>query len=217
MARAKKKVEQNLDSLMDILSNVVAVMILIAVVIVLNMKTSELALGQPVMSDPPPHAERLVFECKDEKITFLDVNGIDQQIDGVQKKFLSKTGSMPAARQLEYLLNNNDVGDENYRVKLDLSGGVKFVYEPRKDNQGESYTTFANPKAESAFRTMLNEVDPDKYWIYIVAHPSGWETLIAAKNLIKDKKIAMGWDLMAEDDKIIMSSSAAGRGTSIDQ
>ncbi|MCA9246927.1 MAG: hypothetical protein KDA42_07415 [Planctomycetales bacterium] len=202
-SRSKTIVQQNLDSLMDILSNVVAVMILIAVVIVLNMRTSELALATPIQSAAPPHAQRLVFLCKGDQIFQVNTAEIDAQIMRLQDKFRQRTGGLPSTRELRYLLDGNDVGDETFRVQLRTERGLQFVYTLRSSAPGESTATMMTGET-SQFRHLLDQLDAERHWVYLAAQPSGWETMLAAKEMLQTRKIAMGWDAFPESNQVLM-------------
>ncbi|MCA9248508.1 MAG: hypothetical protein KDA42_15390 [Planctomycetales bacterium] len=157
--------------------------------------------------DPPRHAQRYVFECSDGRITFLDISRLDQGIQRIQSEFHAKTGALPSARQLQYLLNNNVVGDGAYRVTLELDGGVRFVYRKADPDAGE---LLAEMEGEaSSFRAMLNNLEPQECWFYFVGRESSFDVLRYAMRDAADAGFAFGWDAMPEDEPIVMSSGGS--------
>ncbi len=213
MARHKKKIEQNLDSLLDILSNVVGVMVLISVIIVLNSQTTSLNLGTPVLGEPPVHARRILFECVNNRVTIIDVDGLDKKIQAIQTDYRARAAAMPSARQLSVLLKRQDVGDKYYRVNIDLKDGVNFLYTPREKTQGETPSDFK--KENSRYMRLLREENPEKRWLFFVVRPSGYEVFRAARRRAKEEfGFAVGWDPITEGLPIIMRTGG-GVGTTI--
>ena len=88
----------NLDSLMDVLSCSVGVMLFIVVFAVIEARgTNVLEYSPPLLREPPGNSQRILALCKDERVRILDVAFFSLLLSQVAVDFFS-TRSLLAIR-----------------------------------------------------------------------------------------------------------------------
>ncbi len=200
MSRRRKGIDQSLDSLMDILSNVVGVMVLMAVIIVLNSQNVTLSLGSPILQEPPENARRLLFECRNNRVMLVNLNRLDEAVIEVQKKYREAQGVLPSARDLAAYLDQNDVGDQYYRVRLELKNGANFIYEPRRDGMGA--TALEIVKEDSPYQRMLDRLDGETSYLFFVVRPDSFDIFRTARAEATGAGLKVGWDPLRSSEPL---------------
>lgn len=231
-SRARRRMPntgQNLDSFLDVLTNVVGVLIFVSIFASLaatgggNPKT-RVTIQTPLSS--PTDKEGLWFEIQNKKVSHLNLGK-------VREKELELSGSLPncnkpssidSASQSNYqscLLSilgrqsNFRVDTENYRVKT-VDQGVSLLFEPLSANIGETSTKFT--AADSAYKQVLSKFNPKQDYLIFIVRPDSFETFRTARKLAWEAGYEVGWEPHPQGSPIkirtIVGSELPG-GTSI--
>jgi hypothetical protein len=183
--RGTDEVLFSLDSFLDIVTNVVGVLVLVAIVTVLSAGNISVPSGATAMTAPKPSAERLLFECAGDQVFFVDEEGNGRRV-------LEEVGERKMSRDaLVSLLDDTDVGDATHRVRAELPGrGVAWVYTLREGAQGERAADL--DRVASAFRKRLAGLDRGGF-AYFVVHDDSFEVFKKARDIARERGVSVGW------------------------
>lgn len=193
----------SLDAFLDIVTNVVGVLVLVAIVTVLSAGNISVPSGATAMTAPRPSATRLLFECSGDEVFFLDEEGNGQRVlDEVRRAGEQAEGGEPAKayrrgapgitkEKLVALLDENDVGDATHRVRADaFARGLAWEYALREGVHGDRAADLE--KAESAFRRHLAKIDRGGF-AYFIVHDDSFEAFRKAREIARARGISVGW------------------------
>jgi hypothetical protein len=186
--RGSEEILFSLDSFLDIVTNVVGVLVLVAMVTVVSAGNISVPSGATAMTAPKPSASRLLFECAGDEVFFVDEEGNGRRVlDEV-----GRTGERAISRDaLTALLDDNDVGDATHRVRADpLARGVAWVYTLRSEVHGERAADLE--RAESAFAKQLARLERGGF-AYFVVHDDSFEIFGKARDIARARGISVGW------------------------
>ncbi len=179
----------SLDSFLDIVTNVVGVLILIAVVTVLSASDFAVASGATALSAPRQSASRIVFECSGDRLYFVDEERNAERVRRlVRREYPDEpiSGDVVAA-----LLALHDVGDANHRVQAEIHPqGMVWTYALRRGALGEPIDSLG--QIATTFQRKLSELGPGGF-VYFVVHDDSFEAFRQARDLARARGIATGW------------------------
>ncbi len=179
----------SLDAFLDIATNVVGILILVAVVTVLGAGNISVSSGASALNPPKPRSNRVLFELKGDEIYVVDEKGNGERVQDAVRRALGEDAT--SADRVASLLVETDVGDRTYRVQAEAQpGGVAWVYTLRADARGESMTDLA--KEDSRFRRTLESLDSGSF-VYFVVHEDSFDMFKKARDLAIEKGVAIGW------------------------
>lgn len=222
----------SLDSFLDIVTNVVGVLILIAVVTVISAGDIGVSSGASVMTAPRNYAARIVFECRHDTLYFVDEKGNAELVRtaaaevpdawptpddfGTPKSFGAFGNRMAAGDdgdpreqtpldRLIKLLDDKDVGDSTHRVTAKRAQqGIAWIYTLRDRARG---TTMARlGKRNSEFQKKLDWVGRDGY-VYFVVHDDSFEVFREAREIAHKQGVSVGWHPVEGDARVVFSGS----------
>jgi hypothetical protein len=178
----------SLDSFLDIVTNVVGVLVLVAIVSVLSAGNISVPSGATAMTAPKASAERVLFECVGGEVFFVDEEGNGRRVleaaEGAGTRAKSPDG-------LVSLLADVDVGDATYRLGADrMDHGLAWVYTLRPDAHGEHEGDLDRP--DSAFRKQLAALPRDGF-AYFVVHDDSFDVFQKARDMARARGISVGW------------------------
>jgi hypothetical protein len=176
------------DSFLDIVTNVVGVLVLVAMVTVLSTGNITVPSGATAMVAPNPSAARVLFECAGDEVLLLDEAGnAERVLDEVRR-----AGEAAISRDgLVALLDENDVGDETHRVRAErLSRGVAWVYSLRDGARGERIDEL--DREGSRFQQELAGLERGGF-AYFIVHDDSFEAFRRAREIARARGIAVGW------------------------
>jgi hypothetical protein len=186
--RSQDEAALSLDSFLDIVTNVVGVLILVAVVTVLSAGDIGVPSGASALAAPKSTASRVLFECSKGKVFFVDEEGNGDRVKQEANK--ASRGAMVSKKALVELLQDKDVGDASHRVTAEpLAHGVAWVYELREHARGE--TAEEVEKRGSAFQRKLAESGSS--FAYFVVHDDSFEAFRRARDVARARGVAVGW------------------------
>ena len=191
----------SLDSFLDIVSNVVGVLVLVALVTVLG--AGEIAVSGPaVKTASPGTARRVLFECRGDRLLVVDEEGNGRRVAEVVAGRSLPTplsADVLAPQQLGQV-----VGDASHRVEAEvLPGGLAWVYTARDGAPGEGPDALGRP--DSRFREVLRGLEPGGF-AYFVVHDDGFEVFRRAREVVAAEGIAVGWHPIEGDAPIRLSA-----------
>jgi len=193
----------SLDSFLDIVTNVVGGLILIAVVTVLGAGDIKVNLGTPVLHAAPKEAERVVLECRGGRVAKLPVKAA---MDRIEQALAVTRGEQIDVRDFDYLLGSRDFGDALFRVKVRLNpeaGTVFMAYEPRAEEQGEDVATLRRDGSE--YRQLLKRLDPRAHYLFFIVREDGFDVFREARALARARGFAVGWHPRPRQEPLLFS------------
>ncbi|MBK8251536.1 MAG: hypothetical protein IPK82_02565 [Polyangiaceae bacterium] len=179
----------SLDSFLDIVTNVVGVLILVAVVTVLGTGDIGISAGPSALYAPKAGSTRYLFEIVNNEVFYVDESGIAKK---VQDEVKAAIAEKPSAEAVSAYLNNNIVGNEFYRIRGEIRDeGLVWVYSRKPDVSGENKDTL--PLPHSAFRQKLDRAAAEGAFVYFVVHEQSFDAFQKARELTQEKGVSMGW------------------------
>lgn len=175
------------DSFLDVMTNALGVMVLVAVATVLQAGDMEIYLGTPVVHDPPYGAKRVLYECQNQHVVRLDEDAIDRVLDGEFQ--LGFPGRKPALGEANKYLEDNDVGTEHHRIRVVRRG--KEIRQ-REGPQGDSIVEVM--KKDSAFRKSLEGLNPERRFVFFVVHSDSFDVFQIARRIARKRGLEVGWE-----------------------
>lgn len=88
---------------------------------------------------------------------------------------------------------------ENYDVST-VDGGVSLLFEPISDATGETSTQLT--AANSQFRQVLSQFNPNKDYLVFIVRPDSFETFRAARKQAWDAGYEVGWEPHPQQEQI---------------
>jgi len=211
--RRRKDFSLSFDSLLDILSNVVGLMVVIAGITALDSRNVTISLGTPILRDPPQGAKRILFECRDNRVVPVDEQAIDKSIIRCLKTYQKKNkGKRATVGDLARLFKQADVGSKCYRVEVDAGRNVAFLYQPRQAEQGEPGARIRKPGSD--YGRIINSLDAERQFVFFIVRSDSFEVFRTARRIARDLGLATGWHPIAPDDPLRFNPSG-GVGSQI--
>ena len=204
----------SLDSFLDILTNLIGVMVLIAVLSVITSQHIEVWLGTPILREAPEHSDRVLFECREGRVVFLDEKKMRIDAERMLRDHLSQENAIPTSvEELNRILQTDDAGDDCYRVRVEwdsaasTEGGdqevldaLAWIYEPRSVRRGETESELRRGKSE--YRKQIDSLDPQAEFAFFIVRPDGFEVFRLARKLARDRGVATGWYPHRKDEQL---------------
>lgn len=179
----------SLDSFLDIVTNVVGVLILVAVVTVLGAGDIGVSAGASALAPPRRTAARVMFELSGDEVFFVDEAAHGER---VKAAVTLEHGEKPfGAQAVVNLLEERDIGDALYRVRGEvLPEGLSWIYDLRPGVRGEPGAVIES--RSSVFQGKLDELEPGGF-VYLVVHDDSFDVLRKARDIARERGIAVGW------------------------
>lgn len=195
----------SLDAFLDIATNVVGILILVAVVTVLGAGNISVSSGASALNQPKPRASRILFELRENRIYLVDEKENGERVQEEVRRSLGDDAI--AADRVASLLVERDVGDATYRVQAETQPeGVAWVYTLRPDARGESIDDLA--EEDSKFRRVLADLDQGSF-VYFVVHDDSFDVFKKARELAAQKGVAVGWHPVEGSAPLKLSSAGS--------
>ena len=218
--RAKYKsdrVNQNLDSFLDVLTNTVGVLMFISLFVTLiatgSSSKSKITIETPLSS--PTDKESLWFEIDDNKVSHLDLRL-------VREKELELSSNLPNCNKPRGSINapdydlrqnnyqsclfsiigrqsNFQTATKNYNVRT-VDDGVSLLFNPASTEIGESIAQLKT--ANSQFQQVLTKYNPNKDYLVFIVRPDGFEAFREARKKARDAGYEVGWEPHPQDAPI---------------
>jgi hypothetical protein len=205
-----------MDSFLDIVTNVVGLMILVFMVALLNAGDPQVRMRPPRRQEADPDAKQIVFDCRDNRIQFVDMERLRAEFERGQSKFERQVGQITSenASQITTVFESEFFGNDFYRItnvqattRLRFAGShVEFAIafhrdlEPRNSNQGESLSQVLRDSSE--FRQRVESAHSPEDLITFVVTPDSWEVFLKARHHARKHDWSMNWIFLEIDETI---------------
>jgi hypothetical protein len=206
VSRRRREVEEvlSLDSFLDIVTNVVGVLILVAVVTVLSAGDITISSGATALRAPPKAAAtRILVECARDQAFVVDeeknAQKVREAVEGWKSDDFELSGEAVATR-LEY----NDIGDENHRVQAEIGPlGLAWIYKLRARAHGDTVEELEG--GDSKLEDAIRDAGPGTY-VYFVVQEDSFDVFRAARELARSRGLSTGWHPVEKRTPLRISS-----------
>jgi hypothetical protein len=191
----------SLDSLMDVLTCAVGVLIFIVIFAVIEAQgTSVLMYAPPLLREPPADSRRVVVLAQNRRMRILDINA-------ALKQLLKDSDRLTYAQVPDFVesANRNNVSDRHFRYRLTFrdegygENNRKRVVSVRVEEKsgiiGDEIDDFGD--GSSVFEQALGELDAKKHWLAFGVDAESLKIFRRARVLALENGFSTGWDPMA--------------------
>jgi hypothetical protein len=193
--RRRRSSDASNDSFLDVMSNAVGVMILVAIVVTINTRDISFVLGTPVLRKNH-RLENVNFECVDKHVLHLSRDLYIEAMEVIKEEFERRRE--PLTRdEVESLLSRRTVSDSNYVMRF--PGGLH--YERRGPDSGERASEII--KNDSEFRRVLAGLDPREHYLLFFVREDSFGTFRTARRIARKKGFAVGWSPEPKERKMV--------------
>lgn len=189
---------------LDTVSNLIGVMVLIAVLVAISSQHVEVSLGTPMLQEPPAGARRVLFECRHNRVVRISREKLLARVRNCLRDSAQQQGTPPTPADIQRSLTATDVGDEYYRVYAEplrlppadngqlapAEDRVVWLYEPRREEQGESRQALDE---DSEYVRYISTLSPQKDWACFLVRTNDFEVFRAAREVARKHGLATGW------------------------
>ena len=195
----------SMDSFLDIVTNVVGLMILLALIVVLSFGQFHLELGTPMLHPPTEGATALGLECRGKALYDLDM---DETLEKARTIWTdTRHDGDTAARQA---IAHADLHNRHYRVEL-----IETAYDhpnwrilPRDEAQCFSIASLSDPNG--GYLRKLDTVSPRERFLFFVVRPDSYETFRTARKIARDRGFEVGWLPFSIDGTLMIGRGGSG-------
>jgi hypothetical protein len=202
---------------LDTVSNLIGVMVLIAVLVAVSSEHVEVSLGTPILQAPPPDSRRVLFECRRDRVVRINDEKLKARVRNCLRDYAPRNGSTLTPTDIREALAQTDIGDEYYRVHAEplplppAKDGqtvpavdmVRWIYEPRREEQGESRRSLDE---DSEYARIIAALNPQQDWAYFIVRTRDFEVFRAAREIARKRGLATGWFPQDDDGPLYFSA-----------
>ena len=183
-SKALSQDDIQLDSFLDIVTNVIGVLILIACAIALQVQNYQPPKKSPIMIEAPQNLKKVSFICSKDRVLRIDHRKL---YDELHDKASSKFGDRYTWNQLIELCNSETDFSEYLKMTMQSfdSEIVQVCYEVSDKKQD------ANSIAR--FEQTLSNTDSENTLIFFYVFGDGFSVFPHAKSLAKQSGFRVGW------------------------
>ena len=180
----------SLDSFLDIVTNSLGLLILVALLSAFSAQGVKVSLGTPIMTDADASMEVVQFQVVNGRIIPVDMDYWDPQID----QFFTPTSDQ---QSLAMRFNAEGLSNGFHTVEFKpgepgLFGiGGSFALTPIADDTGDEVAALDDPSSE--FVTRIGELDPDQQWVYFLVSSESFEEFREFREYVKQQGFEVGW------------------------
>jgi len=187
--------EMNFDSLMDILTCLVGIILLIIVITVIGARGINIKMFLPITKAPSNEKKRVLCICENEHLKLLDE---EKSINILFNSKMETTyDNIP---RIVKMANSKNYSDKYFKYSLDFTTFKKngnyardFILIVEKKNvNGDSISDL--DRQSSSFQRTLKQFDPAKIWIAFSVDYKSTKVFKKAREICKNKNFATGWD-----------------------
>ena len=185
----------NLDSLMDILTCSVGVMVITVVLALMDARSAAVNVTLPLAQTPPVEAVRKILLCKEGRVRLFDFTYARQLLVNGQKV------SYRGLPNLVQRANNQEISDAffNYRFRLkewsSVRGnhrGVEMIVEGRVNAHGFDLAQLKEDPSE--FEALFHGLSESTIWIAFLVDEQSIPVFREARAIVNKMGIRTGWD-----------------------
>ncbi|MFZ0391087.1 MAG: hypothetical protein WAN36_11570 [Calditrichia bacterium] len=202
MQRKSAKITEslNLDSLMDILTCTVGLMLLIVTIAILEAQGVRIKMTTPLVYDAPRSSHRNFFICNDQRIRYFGVDeAVRELFDGRQITYNNVPKLVRAANAkkvndgyFRYSLEYEDWTEKKTGERLRKHRAIILVVNEVDSARGETIEEINKP--ESRFKKHIQQFNPEKDWLVFSVDKNSIKLFRRAREICKSQDLATGWD-----------------------
>lgn len=193
----------SLDSFLDIVTNVVGVLVLVATVTVVQAGHASVPLER-VLTRGRPAAARALFEIREGRLHLVDEDATAQGL-----RALAALPERPKTREeLAAAVEALDLGGAAHRLHAELEpgGGVVWTYAPRPGARGDAIDDVGRPG--SVLSRALARLRPGDV-AYFVVRDGGFPVFERARAAAASQGLAIGWHPTTDREPVRLSATGA--------
>lgn len=193
-----------IDSLMDILTCSVGVMLVMVILAVMEARGVVVEIRTPISIDPPEGSKQKIFLCKDDRVMFCNYETVDKQFTSHLAAFRLTSsllgrptkGSDYLERALAYI-SRMDIHDEYFRYEWGSStllGNPVGFYQKiklREGVQGETIRSVEEPSMR--FLQIIGGFDREQHWVLFLVDSDSIEVFRMAREICTARGLLVGW------------------------
>ncbi len=224
MSRRRRRDDSvlSLDSFVDIVTNVLGLLILIAALVIVSNRDIKVALGTPLMAKAPDDLERVIFECRENRVVPVEEGFRNARVERVVAEW-HDDGSAAADEQCVAAfreMNRSRASNDYHRFEWQAEVVPTFfgkrlslttVLHPVDEPVGTIVTDLRDDASD--FQEHLEDYDPEKHWVFIIARENSFECLRAVRKILHERGFQVGWTPQANDEPLRFSSGGGLGGT----
>ncbi|MGE0158561.1 MAG: hypothetical protein AB7T31_04060 [Gemmatimonadales bacterium] len=199
----------DLDSLMDILSDLVAVIVFIVMYAIMEIGSQAYQAEVVVSPEPTAGSQRVVVVCEAGTVRVLDVrpalrellNGYEiVQSVGEIERFIASNQRVPTDDHFRYSLLHE------FRPTTDFYAMLDLEIEELPGTVGDSIQQLAS----SSYAAALRELDPRQVWLAFAVDTASIDVFRQAREMAIAAGFATGFDLLSLDFPLRVALSEDG-------
>lgn len=188
--RRKVASSGSLDSFLDIVTNSLGLLILVALLSAFSAQGVKISLGTPIMTDADEGLEVVQFQVVNGRILPVDLAFCEAELT----EFFTAYADQPA---LAARYNAGPLANEFHTIELEpgdpgLFGiGGSYVLTPISDDAGDGVEDLDTESSE--FRTRIEELDPERQWVFFLVSSESFEEFREFREFVKQLGFEVGW------------------------
>lgn len=203
-----RSVGLDLDSLMDILSCLVGVMLFLVIYSVLELGSAAYQAEVIVSPNRPPDARRVLVIAEDGAVRVLDVRpALEELLSGFEivrsvpevETFVDASRTSPSDPYFTFSLSRD------LRATTDLLGLLDLVVDERPGTVGDRVLDDG-----SRFARTLDELDPSQAWLAFAVDSTSIDVFRRARDMAIQRGFATGFDLLTLSFPLTLPLSEEG-------
>lgn len=186
----------NLDSLMDILTCLVGIMLLVVIVAVIEARGVNVRMHMPMVKDPPENSERIICICNKGRVRLFDTNSAIKKLSKSNLKLCFE--NIP---KLVQNANNRNIGDKYFKYRLGYKEwtegrwnhrSISITINERDSVKGDTVEELQEPSSKLV--KLLKQFDERKYWIAFMVDKNSLEVFKKIREICIENGFTTGWD-----------------------
>ncbi len=213
MKRARSREDESivsLDSFMDIVTNTLGLLILVATLTVISSRDMKISLGSPMMSEADEDLTCVFIECRNNRVVPI----ADDRIDDERNAIIDSEAPIRERILMVRRFNEREVSNEYHRFEFRPKTGTRsadnrtvvvpeVILTPTGPNVGDTVSDMEEPDCK--FASQLAELSPDTHWVHFLVREDSFEALRAARALATKMGYQTGWTPKKSSEPIIFS------------
>ena len=151
----------------------------------------KISLGTPVMREVDSGLEIVHFQVINGRVLPIEFEQFQARLEEFYGEFADQAAL--AAR-----FNSDPLSNGFHAIEFDTAAGGSYVLTPVSEAAGDPVE--ALEEASSDFRTRLEELDPDRHWVFFIVTADSFGPFRDFRDYVKQQGFQVGW-LPYEIDK----------------
>ncbi len=187
--------ELGLDSFTDIMTNVVAILIFLALIGLTSGGGVKFELGAPIVREPAPGAKPFIFECRGDAVYAVDLESIQEQVKRAAEEIEREPGFAPESG-FDRLAKRRFEGP-NHVARVKLEPQPHLALEPKAGPTGTPEARLEGEAEE--FLGRLATLDAKSRFVFFYVRPDAFASFRKARAIAIARGFEVGWQPLPED------------------